>query len=305
MRLILSAACLAVMPAAASATAPAAAGTTAPALPDPVRAMVEAAAHTGDKAKIDVVAAFAKQTNRGAEAEIDRIVAEIAAIRAAEHQAKLAEADYFDNWKGRGQLGASHATGNSELTSLTFGLNLQRDGLDWRHRADAILDITDNRNGKDQQRILAGYQIDYKFSDRLYSWGRIEYERNREAGIRRRFAESAGIGWRAVQGGPFRWDLEAGPALRQTRFDSYSENSMAGRGASRFAWDLSGVTRFTNDTALFVDDAASLSNTAALTSKMFGSIGTRLSYNLGWEEDPPAGLKRLDTTTRVTLVYDF
>ena len=86
MRLILSAACLAVMPAAASATAPAAAGTTAPALPDPVRAMVEAAAHTGDKAKIDVVVAFAKQTNRGAEAEIDRIVAEIAAIR-------------YDNWK--------------------------------------------------------------------------------------------------------------------------------------------------------------------------------------------------------------
>ena len=93
MRLILSAACLAVMPAAASATAPTAAGTTAPALPDPVRAMVEAAAHTGDKAKIDVVVAFAKLTIRGAEAVIDRFVADIAAIRAAELQAKLAEAE--------------------------------------------------------------------------------------------------------------------------------------------------------------------------------------------------------------------
>lgn len=274
-------------------------------LPQPVRDMVEAAARTGDKAKIDVVVAFAKQTNKGAEAEIDQIVTGIAEARAAAHQAKLAEAGYLDNWKGRGQLGASHATGNSELTSVTFGLNMQREGLDWRHRADAILDITDNRNGKDQQRILAGYQIDYKVSYRAYGWGRVEYERNREAGIRRRFAESAGVGWRAVQGGPFRWDLEVGPALRQTRFDTYAENSVAGRGASRFAWDLSGITRFTNDTALFVDDAASLSNTAALTSKMFGSVGTRLSYNLAWEEEPPTGLKRLDTTTRVTLVYDF
>ena len=277
----------------------------APPLPEPVRAMVEAAAQTGDKAKIDVVVAFAKQTNKGAEAEIDRIVADIAASKTAERQAQLASAAYFDNWKGRGQLGASHSSGNSEISSVTFGLNLQREGLDWRHRFDAVVDITDNRNGTDQQRILTGYQIDYKFSDRLYSWGRLEYERNREAGIKRRFAESAGFGWRAIDGAPVRWDLEAGPALRQTRFDSYTENSVAGRGASRFAFKLSGTTQFTNDTAIFVDDAATINNTAALTSKMFGAVGTRISYNLGWEEEPPAGLKRLDTTTRVTLVYDF
>ena len=274
-------------------------------LPEAVRAMVEAAAQTGDKAKIDVVVAFAKQTNKGAEAEIDRIVADIAASKTAERQAQLASAAYFDNWKGRGQLGASHSSGNSEISSVTFGLNLQREGLDWRHRFDAVVDITDNRNGTDQQRILTGYQIDYKFSDRLYSWGRLEYERNREAGIKRRFAESAGFGWRAIDGTPVRWDLEAGPALRQTRFDSYTENSVAGRGASRFAFKLSGTTQFTNDTAVFVDDAATINNTAALTSKMFGAVGTRISYNLGWEEEPPAGLKRLDTTTRVTLVYDF
>lgn len=274
-------------------------------LPEAVRAMVEAAAQTGDKAKIDVVVAFAKQTNKGAEAEIDRIVADIAASKTAERQAQLASAAYFDNWKGRGQLGASHSSGNSEISSVTFGLNLQREGLDWRHRFDAVVDITDNRNGTDQQRILTGYQIDYKFSDRLYSWGRLEYERNREAGIKRRFAESAGFGWRAIDGTPVRWDLEAGPALRQTRFDSYTENSVAGRGASRFAFKLSGTTQFTNDTAVFVDDAATINNTAALTSKMFGAVGTRISYNLGWEEEPPTGLKRLDTTTRVTLVYDF
>ncbi|WP_181160171.1 DUF481 domain-containing protein [Sandaracinobacter neustonicus] len=274
-------------------------------LPQPVRDLVEAAAQTGDKAKIDVVVALAKQTNKGAEAEIDKIVADITAARAAERESKLAEAGYFDNWKGRGQLGASHSTGNSEISSVTFGLNLQREGLAWRHRLDAVVDVTNNRKGNDQERILTGYQLDYKFSDRVYSWGRFEYERNREAGIKRRFAESAGLGWRAIQQGPLKWDLEAGPALRQTLFKTYTENSFAGRGASRLALRLSDATQFTNDTAIFVDDAATINNTAALTSKMFGALGTRISYNLGWEEDPPAGLKRLDTTTRVTLVYDF
>ncbi len=296
---------------------PPAVPSTAPPLPGPVREMVEAAAYTGNKTNIDVVVAIAKQTNRGSEAEIDRIVEEISETRQAElkelqtvaatavAQVELPSASYFVGWKGRAQGGAAMSTGNSDIRSVTVGLNLTRDGIDWRHRADAVLDIVENRTGSDQQRILTGYQMDYKFSERAYSWGRLEYERNQQAGIRRRFAESAGFGWRALTDGPLRWDIEAGPAIRQTLFDDYSENSVAGRGASRFAWKLSDITSFTSDTAVFFDSSATINTTAALTSKMFGSVGTRLSYNLAWEQDPPTGLKSLDTTTRVTLVYDF
>ena len=293
MRLFLAAAFVAAAPAAAQS------------LPEPVRAMVEAAAQTGDKAKIDAVVAIAKQTNKGAEAEIDEIVSAHATSRQAAREAKLREASYFENWKGRGQLGAAISTGNSDVRSLTLGLNLQREGLDWRHRLDAAFDITDNRTGTDQQRILTGYQLDYKISDRAYSWARLEYERNREAGIKRRFAESAGLGWRALRGRAVKWELEAGPALRQTKFVDYDENTVAGRGASRFAWKLSGATEFTSDTAVFFAGAATVNTTAALTSRMFGAVGMRISYNLAWEEEPPEGLKSLDTTSRVTLVYDF
>jgi putative salt-induced outer membrane protein len=275
------------------------------ALPESVRQMVEAAAKSGDKAKIDAVVAIAKETNKGAEAEIDKIVADISAAQAAEREAKLATAGFFENWKGSGQLGASISTGNTEQKSLTAGLNLERDGLNWRHRADAIIDIVDNDGGTDQQRILAGYQIDYKFSETLYAWGRFEYEKNREAGIERRFAESAGLGWRAVNSGRVTWDLEAGPALRQTRFVTTDENSLAVRGASRFLWNISDTSAFSNDTAIFWDSAGSIANTTALTSKLFGSLSARLSVNLAWEQEPPLGLEKLDTTSRVTLVYTF
>ncbi len=276
-----------------------------PPLPEAVRDMLVAVAETGDKGKTDTVVAIAKKTNKGHEAEIDRIVNEIAAAKVAEKQKALREADYFDNWKGRVQVGAALSTGNSDVRSLSLGMNLQRDGLEWRHRADAVMDFTDNRKGSDQEKILAGYQIDYKISEAGYSWARVEYERNREAGIKRRFAESAGLGWRALRGPAVRWELEAGPALRQTLFDTYTENSVAGRGASRFAWNLSRATRFTSDTAVFFDESATINTTAAIASKMFGSVGTRLSYNLAWEEEPPAGRQSLDTTTRVTFIYEF
>jgi putative salt-induced outer membrane protein len=275
------------------------------ALPDSVRAMVEAAAKSGDKAKIDAVVAIAKETNKGADAEIDKIVADIGAAQAAEREAKLATAGFFENWTGSGQLGAAVTTGNVEQKSFTAGLDLKRDGLRWRHRANALFDILDADGANDQQRILAGYQIDYKFSERFYAWGRFEYEKNREAGIKRRFAESAGLGWRAVASERVTWDLEAGPALRQTIFVTGDENSFAVRGASRFLWQLSDTAAFSNDTFMFWDDAGSVQNTAALTSKLFGALSARLSFNLAWEEQPPIGLEKLDTTSRITLVYDF
>ncbi len=293
MRLILATAVLLASPTYAQTLSPGA------------REMLVAAANSGDQARIDAVVAVAKETNKGSEAEIDKIVGDIAASKAAEKEAQLANAGFFDNWKGRGQLGASFSTGNSETKSVTAGLDLERDGLKWRHRANALVDIQDNDEGTDQQRILAGYQLDYKFSDRLYAWGRFEYERNREAGITRRFAESAGIGYRIVDGGALKWDLEAGPALRQTKYFDYNENEFAGRGASRIAWKLSDTTAFTNDTAIFFAGSSSISNTAALTAKLFGALSAQISFNLAWEEEPPEGLENLDTTTRFTLVYDF
>jgi putative salt-induced outer membrane protein len=295
MRLLLAAALLA-------AATPTIAQST---LPDSVRAMVEAAAKTGDKVKIDAVVAIAKETNKGTEAEIDKIVADISAAQAAEREAKLATAGFFENWTGSGQLGAAVTTGNVEQRSFTVGLDLKREGIRWRHRANALFDILDADGANDQQRILAGYQVDYKFSERLYAWGRLEFEQNREAGIERRFAESVGLGWRAVAAERVTWDLEAGPALRQTRFVTGDENSFAVRGASRFLWQFSDTAAFSNDTFMFWDDAGSVQNTAALTSKLFGALSARLSFNLAWEQDPPLGLESLDTTSRITLVYDF
>ena len=294
MRYILAAALLMATPAVAQS-----------ALTPGARQMVEAAANSGDKAKIDAVVAIAKDTNKGAEAEIDKIVADITAAKAAQREEELKSAGFFENWSGSGPLGAAVSTGNSETKSLTAGIALERSGIKWRHRVNALVDIQDNDGATDQERIQAGYQLDYKFSERLYAWGRFEYERNREAGINRRFAESAGIGWRAVDGSKVKWDLEAGPALLQTRYVTYNENEFAGRAASRFAWTLSDTSIFTNDTGIFFAGSSSINNTTALTTKLFGALSARVSFNLAWEEKPPLDLEKLDTTTRFTLVYDF
>lgn len=267
--------------------------------------MVEAAVRSGNAARADAVVAVAKETNPQNAAEIDAIVAAIAAERDRARTEQLRQAHLFDGWQGSGQLGGSIATGNSRARSLTAGLNLERKGLRWRHRVNILLDLVNGDASTDQERILAGYQLDYQWSERFYTWARVEYERNRQAGIQRRFAESVGIGWQILPPGRASWNLELGPGVRQTRYVDYAETRLAARGASRLVWTLSDNVKFTNDTALFWEDAASVSNTAALNSKISGALSARLSYSIDWEAEPPAGLRNLDTVSRLTFAYDF
>src|SRR5688572_27847706 len=80
-------------------------------LPEPVRAMIEAAIATGDAAKVRTVVEIAKQTHPDDAAEIDTLQAdflarqrEIAAAEQARREAELRSAGLFDNWSGTGQI---------------------------------------------------------------------------------------------------------------------------------------------------------------------------------------------------------
>jgi putative salt-induced outer membrane protein len=275
-------------------------------LPPPVRAMVEAAAESGDKAKIDAVVTIAKETHPDAADEIDAIASTIAARKEAERLEAMRTAGPLDNWKGRAELGGSISTGNNDVRNFALGLNLLRDGISWRHRLEAAADFQSSAGTRDQERILAAWQSDWKMTERFYLWGRFGYERNFDAGITRRFIESAGLGWRALARPNLSWDLEGGPALQQTLFaDGSSDNSLAFRGASRFGWDLSERTRLANDTFLLLDGASSLNNTLAVSTMLFASFSAGVSFTVLWEEEPAPGLQSTSTITRFTLGYNF
>ncbi|MCZ8368892.1 MAG: hypothetical protein O9293_02810 [Porphyrobacter sp.] len=103
-------------------------------LPQPVRAMIDAAIATGDESKVRTVADIARTTNPADVGEIDALVADFATAMAAckaamAKQAALSKAHSFESWSGRGELGGFRATGNSSNTGFTAGLTLERQGI--------------------------------------------------------------------------------------------------------------------------------------------------------------------------------
>lgn len=285
-----------------------------PNLPQPVRAMIDAATTGGDAATVTAVVRLAKQTNPNFVAEIDqlhnayngRVRAEReAADRAARE--RLAAAHILDNWKGEIELGGSRATGNTESLGLYGAIALTRDGLDWRHKLNARADLQETNGARTTERINAAWQPNYKIDARLYAYGLAQYEHDPFAGFDDRYTGGAGLGYTAIATPRLNLELEGGPAFRYTEYvNEPGKSTVAGRASLNLKWKPSETLTLTQVAAVFVESGnTNASATTALDTRLFGPLRARLSYNVQYERDAPAGRDTLDTLSRATLIYGF
>ena len=136
-------------------------------VPGPVRAMIDAAIDDGDPDTVRKVIELARTTNPDDGAELDAILAayetDLAAAEAEEVAAEeraIRSAGLFENWSGRGELGAFNSTGNSSNTGITASLALTREGINWRHKLRGRADYQRNNGVTTREQFLAAFQLD-------------------------------------------------------------------------------------------------------------------------------------------------
>ena len=293
-------------------------------LPQPVRAMIDAAIATGEEGKVRTVADIARATNPADTAEIDALVAEfhtaLAARRKADEEAKLAalrEADLFDNWSGRGELGGFRSTGNSANAGFTAALSLDRQGIKWRHRVMGRADYQRSGSVTTREQFLGRYEPNVNVSDNFYVYALAQYERDRFQGFDARYAISGGMGYQAIKADDVQLSLKAGPAYRVTEFtDGRSESRIAGLIGVDFDWQLTDRLKLTQDTnavaetggsAVAIIDSrnTSIDLVTGLDAAIAKKLKARFSYAVEYDSNPAPGAVQADTLSRVTLIYDF
>ncbi|MFM7349257.1 MAG: YdiY family protein [Erythrobacter sp.] len=296
----------------------------AAALPDPVRAMVDAAIAKGDAGKVRTVIEIARATNPDDAAELDTILkafetrlAEAKAAEQAAKQAKIREAGVFDNWKGRAELGGFSATGNSSNSGLTASLAAERKGERWRHKLTGRADYQRANGVTNREQYLLRYEPNFDVSPNFYVYALGQYERDRFQGFAARYALSGGIGWQAVKNDKVQLAVKAGPAWRATEFtDGREENRIAALVGLDFAWNLTDRLKLTQGTnavaeaggaAIAILDArnTSIDLVTGLEAKISGKLSARVSYAWEYDSNPPPGAVGTDTLTRMTIVYGF
>lgn len=293
-------------------------------LPPPVRAMIDAAIATGDKGKVATVIELAKQTNPEDAAEIDAIeaayetdLAEQAKAQAAAREQEIRQAGLFERWKGKGELGASRSTGNTDIVGLSLGLTLQRTGIDWTHKIRATADYQRSNGATTREQLFASYEPRYQINDGLFAYGLAQFERDPLQGFSGRYVASGGLGYKLIDGKKLSLAVKAGPAYRVTDFvTESSETSFAGLAGLDFDWRISDRLSLTQDTsavaegggqatAIFGGGNTSINFVTGLDAKISNHFGARFSYTIDYDSNPPDGAVSTDTLSRVTVVYDF
>jgi putative salt-induced outer membrane protein len=287
--------------AALAITIPMTAPVAAP-LPQGVDAMIREAAKSEHDLK--AVVKVAKSAHPDSTAEIDALVESLKAEAASEREARLARAGIWDAWSGSGQVGISKTTGNTSDTGFIVGLQLAKDGLTFRHKLNAQVDRQTSSGRKTRDRYLAGYQLDYKFNDRLFAFGLFTWDRDTFAGFSRRFSESMGIGYSVIKSDTMQLDVNGGPAFRQTRYvTGRSESTTTARAGLDFLWKLTDNLILTENASVYFTGA--YASTTALSAAVSDKVSARVSFDLIHESDVPPGRRATDTATRFSLVYGF
>ncbi|MEL6876830.1 MAG: DUF481 domain-containing protein [Pseudomonadota bacterium] len=293
-------------------------------IPEPVRAMIDAAIESGDPAKVATVIDLAKQTNPDDAGELDAIQSQFNASQAAQAEAEAAmeeeairSAGLFDNWSGKGELGAFRSTGNSSNTGFTASISLKREDVDWTHKLRGRSDFQRSNGVTTRERYSLTYEPNYNISDRLFVYGLAQYERDRFQGFSGRYAVSGGIGYQIIDEADLQLAAKIGPAYRVTEFVSGdTESRIAGLIGVDFDWSITDRLKLTHDTNAVAETGGSAtviidsSNTSidlvtGLNAKISDSLTTRFSYAIEYDSNPPPGAVGTDTLSRVTLIYDF
>lgn len=288
----------------------------APPPPKPTRVLLDAAIASGKDRDVETVGKLAKAASPEDAAEIDQLLAEYRARRerekaaaAAAARTKLANAKFWQNWKGEGQVGAMFSSGNTDAAGINLGVALKRQGINWDQRFLARTDYQRTNGRKSTERYLVEYEPQVRLGERAFVFGLGRWERDFKLGFTARWNASAGLGYKLFDDKDLSLSVKAGPAWRETVYRpgrGQDESELTGLGGLDFGWQMSPTVKLTQVASTTVSERnVTAASQTALNAKINGALSARMTYAAEVDSNPPPGVEKLDTQTRFTLVYGF
>ena len=265
------------------------------------------ASEKDDGKNLDMVAEFAIAADPTAKKDIQKIVADLKQEKS--ERAVLPRPGYFSfkGWDGEVELNFLRSSGNTSQESLGLAGKLHRDAGRYHHTIDGFFDLNKNTGVKDKQRWGLSYKLDYDFSERLYLTSFAGYENDQFGPFRERVTGSFGLGYQVINTESYGWKLEGGPSVLLTRDlpgEDYntSYNTFA---SSLFDWTINERSEFTNRTIFYHGDKNIIESKTDLKVKINGSLSSKFSYDILYDQDAPLDRNKTDTVARAGLQYDF
>ena len=217
-----------------------------------------------------------------------------------------------DGWYGEGSFSAGSTTGNTETTDLGLAAKVNNKMGIWTLGVDGAADFGEIDGVETRNRFLLGGTADRAINDRLFAFGRASYEQDEFTAYDNRMFVGGGLGYIVLDNAASKWTVRGGPGVKIDKLRTAPagvDAEQTGFGAfarSEYGYAFNDNVKFTNDTdVLYGEDSTQLGNVIALTANLGGGLAARVSFDVRYDTDPPAGFEDTDTATKVSLVYGF
>lgn len=209
-------------------------------------------------------------------------------------------------------LGFVNTAGNTEITTLNLGERLTYRNSDstwlFNQFAGAVYGRTSGQETAKQ--LNAGVRLDRSLGGPFYLFSGIKWDKDRYAGIERRFEEILGLSWRAIETPRNVLVLEGGSAFTQKQaITGVDDNFVAARGAGDFRHNVSEKAFIRQLLEVLPNledgDDLRLNSETSLVAPLSSTIAIKMAYGIRYDNQPEIGFKKTDRvfTSGVQIVF--
>lgn len=198
-----------------------------------------------------------------------------------------------------GEVGYVNTAGNSDISTLNVGekvkYNLTKVTLNQFFAL--VYGETDGQTTTSLWRT--GVRGDLALTSRLALYGLAGFDRNRFAGIQRRFEEGAGLGFKVITGETNKLEFEAGIDITQQRSTlDVNDNFTSARTAGLFQHNFKPTAYFLQTIEVLPNLETSedlrINTETALVAPLSKRFAVKLSYVIRYDKLPEPGFKKTD-----------
>ena len=211
-------------------------------------------------------------------------------------------------WKGKGEAGIVFARGNTDTDALNLKLAMSTEIDKWKHSLDMAALRAATSGVTTAERYQAGWQSDYKLSDRSFWFGALRYENDEFSGFDYQASATTGIGYKFIDTDKVKFAGQAGLGYRRLKdgITGATAGDMIGTAGFDYENKLNDSTKVLDKFRMESgSDNTLFANYLGVEVKMSTVLSLAVGLDVRSNTKPPAGLKKTDTLTTANLVYSF
>ena len=239
----------------------------------------------------------------------------ILVLSAGAGSALAQEEEAAEGWSGSVEFSAASATGNSDTLNVGLATEVTNEVGRYIHLFKGSFNYAEADDIETQNNLQLSYDLDIQLRDCTYAYGRVQYDQDEFSGFENRIFVGGGLGHYLIEDEGATWKIEGGPGYRYSRLEEPdpvpmdfedSESEFAIYASSEYERLIREGVQFTHLLeSTYTQSNTSLKTVAALTTKLTDSLSSKVSYEVRYETDPPAGNENTDTLLKASILFGF